>query len=172
MPVEDWISQPPVASERHEREIQATPERAIELALGMEAGGDPIVGGLFRLRGMRPGGTLEEFFETNGFIFLKREPREVIVGIGAPAQLHSAERIRDPQDWLSWDRPGWLKAAANFAAEPLGGSRCRLVTETQVEATDAKARRRFRAYWLAIGPFSALIRRRWLRQIAKAAERD
>jgi hypothetical protein len=28
----------------------------------------------------------------------------------------------------------------------------------------------FRIYWLAIGPFSALIRRRWLAAIAAAAE--
>jgi hypothetical protein len=27
----------------------------------------------------------------------------------------------------------------------------------------------FRAYWLVVGPFSALIRRRWLRAIARSA---
>jgi hypothetical protein len=42
-----------------------------------------------------------------------------------------------------------------------------LRTETRVEAMDAGARRSFRAYWLAVGPFSSLIRRRWL----AAAER-
>ena len=40
-------------------------------------------------------------------------------------------------------------------------------TETRVAAMDARSRRAFRAYWLAVGPFSALIRRRWL----AAAER-
>ena len=38
---------------------------------------------------------------------------------------------------------------------------------TRVAAMDASSRRAFRAYWLAVGPFSPLIRRRWLR----AAER-
>jgi hypothetical protein len=42
-----------------------------------------------------------------------------------------------------------------------------LATETRVAAMDAEARRAFRRYWLAVGPFSALIRRRWL----AAAER-
>jgi hypothetical protein len=42
-----------------------------------------------------------------------------------------------------------------------------LGTETRVAAMDAKSRRAFRRYWLAVGPFSALIRRRWL----AAAER-
>ncbi len=37
-------------------------------------------------------------------------------------------------------------------------------------ATDAAARRRFRLYWLAIRPFSGLIRRLWLRAIKRRAE--
>jgi hypothetical protein len=35
-----------------------------------------------------------------------------------------------------------------------------------VQAVDEAARRAFRRYWLVIGPFSALIRRRWLKRIA------
>jgi hypothetical protein len=31
------------------------------------------------------------------------------------------------------------------------------------------ARRSFRRYWLVVGPFSALIRRRWLAAIARRA---
>jgi hypothetical protein len=64
--------------------------------------------------------------------------------------------------------PGTIKAAADFRAERIpGGSR--LITETRVQAVDEHARRAFRLYWLAIGPFSALIRRRWLRAIQRAA---
>ena len=35
-----------------------------------------------------------------------------------------------------------------------------------VRAVDEAARRAFRRYWLLVGPFSALIRRRWLKRIA------
>lgn len=174
MPIEDWISSP-IASERHDRVVRASPERAVQLALEMPAEEDPIVSTLVRLRGMRrprgDGVTLEDFFRANGFIELAREPREVIVGIGVPAKLKSTERITDPADWRGWQRPGWIKAAATFRAEPMGDG-ARLITETQVEATDDGARRRFRPYWLVVHPFSALIRRRWLRQIAKAAEAE
>jgi hypothetical protein len=38
--------------------------------------------------------------------------------------------------------------------------------ETRVALTDEQSRRRFRRYWLLIGPFSALIRRLALRQVA------
>jgi len=175
MPVDDWISEP-IAAERHECVIETTPERAIELALEMPAAGDPIVAALVRLRGMDRGdgsqASARDFFRSNGFIELARGPREVVLGMGAPAALRSRERIRDGSEWRDWSRPGWIKAAMNFLAEPVGAGRTRLITETKVEATDQTARRRFRVYWLVVGPFSALIRRRWLGQIARAAKTD
>ena len=39
-------------------------------------------------------------------------------------------------------------------------------TLLRVHALTPRARRLFRLYWLVVGPFSALIRRRWLRAIA------
>jgi hypothetical protein len=118
VPIEDWISAP-IASERHERLVSASPERAVQLALEMRAAGDPVVSMLVRLRGLRTGtgGTLEDFFRSNGFIELARGPREVIVGIGAPAAVNSREHITDPAEWRGWSEPGWIKAAATFEAE-------------------------------------------------------
>jgi hypothetical protein len=45
----------------------------------------------------------------------------------------------------------------------------RLFSETSAKASDEKAARRFRLYWLFVGPFSKLIRRRWLRAMAERA---
>jgi len=172
VPIEDWIAQPPLAAERHERPIAATPERAVELALEMPVGTDPIVGALLRLRGMRSaGGSSETFMESNGFVVLKREPREVVLGTAGTAELFPKVRLRDAADWRQWARANSLKAAMTWRAEPSGDGSL-LITETQVEAIDESARRRFRIYWLVVGPFSALIRRRWLAQIAKAAEAE
>jgi hypothetical protein len=53
-------------------------------------------------------------------------------------------------------------------AEPAGDGSL-LVTETRVAANDAAARRAFARYWRLVGPFSALIRRRWLRAAAREA---
>ena len=58
------------------------------------------------------------------------------------------------------------KMAFNFR---LDGST--LSTETRVLLTDAASRRKFRAYWTLIRPFSGLIRRVWLRAIAHRAAR-
>jgi hypothetical protein len=78
--------------------------------------------------------------------------------------------VSDAAAWRASDLPGTIKAAIDFRAERIpGGSR--LTTETRVQASDPRARRAFRAYWLAIAPFSALIRRRWLRDVQSAARR-
>jgi len=55
-------------------------------------------------------------------------------------------------------------------AVPIGAGGTRLATETRVHAADSAARRRFQLYWLVVGPFSALIRRRWLAAARRAAE--
>ena len=49
-----------------------------------------------------------------------------------------------------------------FQAEPQLGAGSRLMTETRV----ANVSFAFRVYWTLVGPFSALIRRRWLRAVA------
>ena len=73
-----------------------------------------------------------------------------------------------PTAWGASELPGTIKAAIDFRAERIpGGSR--LTTETRVKVADARARRAFRVYWLGVAPFSALIRRRWLRAIQSAA---
>jgi len=46
-----------------------------------------------------------------------------------------------------------------------------LSTETRVQAVDDRSRRAFRLYWLVVGPFSSLIRRRWLRAVEGADRR-
>lgn len=172
MPIADWISDP-IATERHERVVSATPERAVEIAMTMPADADPVIGVLLRMRGMKSsGGTMEDFFRENGFVELKREPREVVVGIGAETRLWPKRMLEDPAGWHGWDQPGSIRAAANFMAEPEGEGRARLITETWVDATDEGAAKRFRRYWRVVGPFSALIRRRWLRAIAKRAEAE
>ena len=78
---------------------------------------------------------------------------------------------RRPTEWAAALERSGLRIAIDFRAEPIpGGSR--LSTETRVKATNEQARRRFRLYWLAIGPFSALIRRRWLAAAIASAKRS
>jgi hypothetical protein len=130
--------------ERHQVALPVTPERALAVALASPAAPDRIVRTLLRLRGLGvPRGSLEEFATTAPFRELGRSQTEFVAGLS----------------------PRALRIAFDLRAEPHPAGAL-LTTETRVHALTPRARRLFRLYWLVVGPFSALIRRRWLRAIA------
>jgi hypothetical protein len=144
--IDDWLPEFDVGK-RYDAAVAASPERAVDLVLAAPVAPDPFVGALLALRGLPARGrAVEDYLRGLDFDHLGRTPTEW-------AAAHDGKR---------------LKIAVAFEAEPIpGGSR--LATETRVRALDDRARRRFRLYWLAIGPFSGLIRRRWLRAVQEAA---
>jgi hypothetical protein len=135
--------------EYHQITVNASPERAMAAALALRAASDPIVATLFWLRGI-PGGELRfpEFFSRLGLKPVVSSDR-AFVGAG---------------DLLG------VRIAFGIWAEARGDKVARLATETRVHALTATTRWRFRLYWLVVGPFSALIRRRWLSAARRAAE--
>ena len=58
--------------------------------------------------------------------------------------------------------PGTVRVAANFLIDG-----ARLYDRDADRSVDDAARRAFLRYWRIVGPFSAVIRRRWLKQIAR-----
>lgn len=148
--------------ERHEIRVALPPEQALRRALAMPAAPDRLVRLLFRLRGLRPDGSIEQFMAANGFTVLEQTPTTYVVGLVARGRRVS---LAGPAAWRAAALPRSVKIAADFRAEPApGGSR--LITETRVAATDRRALLGFWLYWLIVGPFSKLIRRRWLRGLA------
>jgi hypothetical protein len=144
--IDDWLPEFDVGK-RYDAAVAASPERAVDLVLAAPVAPDPVVGALLALRGLPARGrAVEDYLRALEFDHLGRTPTEW-------AAAYDGER---------------LKIAVAFESEPIpGGSR--LATETRVRALDDRTRRRFRLYWLAIGPFSGLIRRRWLRAVQEAA---
>lgn len=133
--------------ERHSVALPVPPERALEIALASPAAPDWIVRTLLRLRGLGvPRGSLEQFATSSPFRELGRTETEFVAGVS---------------------RIG-IEIAFDLRGEPRPGGSL-LTTETRVHTRTPRARRLFRLYWLLVGPFSALIRRRWLRAIARAA---
>jgi hypothetical protein len=117
--------------------------------------------------------TIEGFFAAHRFVVLDRSPTEWVAGAvgGVWRPRGGLVRLDDAEAWRAAAVPGTIKGAVDFRAEPIpGGSR--LTTETRVKAVDDRARRAFRLYWLAVGPFSALIRRRWLAAVMASAKRS
>jgi ribosomal protein S18 acetylase RimI-like enzyme len=167
--IDRWLPAYDVA-ERHEREVALPPEQALVHALTSPAAFGRTVRALVALRGMRPAGSLEAFFAAHGFVVLERTPTQWVAGMAGRPWRPSGSLldVRSPEEWRAAAAPGTIRAVADFRAEPLGAGRSLLVTETRVAAADAGARRRFAAYWTVVGPFSKLIRRRWLAGLARA----
>jgi hypothetical protein len=151
------------ARERHERLLPVSAERAFEIVLVVPAAPDLAVRLLLRLRGLRPAGSIAELRERLGFDELERTPSSLVVGgCGTPWRpLGGSRPFGDPA-------PGTVRMAIAFWAEPRAGGAL-LVTETRVAAVDEDAWRAFARYWRLVGPFSALIRRRWLAAAARRA---
>ncbi len=156
--IDSWLPSFDVGH-RHEVRVSLSPEQAVRQALAMPAAPDRLVRLLFWLRGLRPGGSIEEFMAANGFTVLERTSTTYVVGLVVRGWRLSR------QDVASWPAaPSTLKIAADFRAEPEPGG-ARLITETRVAAADSVTLLVFRLYWLVVAPFSKMIRRRWLRAV-------
>jgi hypothetical protein len=129
--------------EYHERPVDAAPEQALDAALGMPVETDALVRLLFRLRGADARGkSLRQFFAPPWAEVLERTPTSFVA------------RVDRPSPRIVFD----LRARPDGAGSILS-------TETRVAGGGLA----FRLYWLVVGPFSALIRRRWLIAAARRA---
>lgn len=117
----------------------------------------------------RPDDPIVDVALRTNFMLLEEVPeREIVLGItmrrpagvAAPA---TADAFR------ALEGTPLIRSALNFRLE-LDGERCRLSTETRVQATGTANRLLFGMYWILIYPGSAFIRRMWLRAIRRRAE--
>jgi hypothetical protein len=171
--------------ERHRRVIAAPREAVWEAIWALTLVEMPVAGALFTVRSLparlsgRPGlphlqhqPVLAQFLDS-GFVRLAEDPRrELVFGLIAQMWKRRGEtaEISDGAGFVAFERHGFVKVAMNFRlSDSAAGTR--LETETRVLATDARARTGFGCYWVLIRPASGLIRRVWLRAIARRATR-
>ena len=160
-------------SERHGIAIDAPADRIDEALRGVSMADIPIARALWWLRRLgRPYGDPAKPFvggELPGIV-LDDVPGQGVV-LGLTGQFWRLRRVRDPatpttvEEFIAYTRPDTGKAVIDFRI-----GHHRLSTETRVHVADAAARRRFRCYWLAIRPFSGLIRILLLRAARRRAE--
>jgi len=144
-------------NEIHSVSLDCSAEHALELVLAAPAAPGRLVATLFRVRGLPPTTSVEELFDRMGFETLSATATEVVLGAcGTPWRPSGGLRP------FADAHPGTVRIGADIRATPVTGG-CILSTETRVRALDDTARRAFLLYWSAVGPFSGLIRRRWLR---------
>ncbi len=159
MPLIDEVLPRFDAREVHSVTLRLPAEQAVALALSTPVAADPLVHALFRVRGLRGRGTIGEALTGLGLHELARADGEIVFGAcGTPWRPGGGIHA------FGGARAGQVRMVTDFRAD--GET---LTTETRIEAVDDAARRSFRRYWRVVGPFSALIRRRWLVAIAKRA---
>lgn len=153
-------------NELHTIRVSASPERALAAAREARLDDAPLVRALFKLRGLRAAsrgplwaGLLAQGFQPLG--------DDTLVLVGKP--WSAGGNLRQVADFVAFAEPGYAKMALDLRAVP-DGDGARLETETRIYLTDASARRRFRAYWLVVRPFSGLVRRGWLKAAKQRAE--
>jgi hypothetical protein len=104
-------------------------------------------------------------------LLAERREREIVLGItGRFWSLEPKVAETDPATFRGPIPVGLARAAWNFALEPMPDGLTKLTTETRVQCADEASGRRFRRYWLFVGPFSGLIRRAILQRVGRAAE--
>nr|BEK70983.1 hypothetical protein KPHV_82100 [Kitasatospora purpeofusca] len=105
----------------------------------------------------------ELFRRDDRWVTLADEPGRVLV-LGRVARFwdpapRAPARLGDGGGgFVAFAEPGWAKAVISHEVFAHGGG-SRLVTETRIQGTDPRARRRFAAYWFLIRPGVGLIRR-------------
>jgi hypothetical protein len=143
--------------EVHEVGVAADPARAVAALLALPVDADPVVRALFRIRGLRGGLSVGAALARLGFTELARGPGEVVLG-GSGRPWRPTGGIGS----FETPCPGDVRIAIDIRSDGT-----RLSTETRIAGTDAASRRAFRRYWRLVGPFSALIRRRWLAAVRR-----
>lgn len=159
--------------ERHSARVAAPVPVVYAAARAMNADSSVVIRVLMALRGIVPRRLdLQAFLDMGFSVVAERAPEELVLGVvGRPwTPLGSLRRV-DARSFASFEEPGFAKMAMNLRVVGRG-PHAELATETRVACTDDRARRRFRAYWSVIRPFSGLIRTEMLRAIKGAAERD
>lgn len=175
--IDRWIGPRWRLLERHAVESSAPPAVALDALARLRLREMPAVRGLLALRGFGrpPDTTVLEFFSTPPFVLLEEvRGTELVGGVLIPGRGDGEHgpghaRPRSPAEFERSLAKAPFAAIATFRADP-GERGTILWTETWVRARGAFPTLAFSAYWLAIGPFSAWIRRIFLREARRRAE--
>lgn len=167
--------------EVHQTRVDAPPELTYAVAEALDFQQSALVKGIFKGRELlmgaerqarQPQSFLSEV-RALGWRVLDEEPGQHLV-MGAVTQPWKADvkfHGLEPEEFATFNEPGYAKIAWTIAVEPNGASGSVFRTETRVVTTDSEARRRFRRYWTVVSPGVMLIRREMLRLVRREAER-
>ena len=178
----DSFALDPDAVETHSIVINASREAVYGILWTADLGSSLVIKLLLVLRslpGFVSGGfrelprnqkiTLQTLIDS-GFGILAEKPGEEIV-LGVKGRFWRPISNLSPFRREDFEGPvpeGFAHAVWNFSIKEVSGGRTVLSTETRVTCGDPASRRKFRAYWFFVRPFSGLIRLLMLRAVKRA----
>jgi hypothetical protein len=177
----DVFRAPPAQCYTAATELDLFQDPLVRTLLGIRGAPQSVVGAL-RRRGQTT--TLEAPRRTFrpkdmvglGWILLGETPGvEMVLGqVSRPWKAVAAptDAPTTPEQFRAFGEPGFAKIATSLRIDSYGNDSSILSIETRVAIADDASRRRFRRYWLLIGPFSSLIRRMALRLLATELRRS
>jgi hypothetical protein len=179
----DSFAPNPDAVEVHSIAINASREKVYDALWTGDLGGSLIIKLLLLVRSLpglvmhrsspRPRNqeiTLQTLIDSGFGVLAEKPGEEIVLGVTGkfwrPTGNLSPFRRDDFDHAVS---PGVARAVWNFSVSESRNGLTILSTETRVTCGDAASRRKFRAYWFFVRPFSGLIRRLMLNNVRKAA---
>jgi hypothetical protein len=178
----DSFAPNPDAVETHCININASPEVVYRALRTADLGGSLVIKFLLALRSL-PEFILHPFRSLPrdqritlqtlidaGFGVLAEQPGKEIV-LGVSGKFWRPTGNLSPFNRADFDEPvaqGLARAVWNFQVDGIN-DQTTLSTETRVICGDRRSRRKFRAYWFFVRPFSGLIRRIMLRGVRQTS---
>jgi hypothetical protein len=169
--------------ERHQIRVAAPADVTFQAAANMDLTDSAVVRALFKGRELLLGGEPPPEPSVSGPFLVQAQAigwrtlaevpgREIVLGaVTQPWQANPTFEGVAPDDFASFDDPGYVKIALTLRVDPLGAGASMFRTETRAVATDTHARRLFRRYWSFLSPGVVLIRRAILARVRHEAER-
>ena len=113
--------------------------------------------------------TLQTLIDSGFGVLAEKPGEEIVIGVTGKFWLPTGNLSPFRRDDFDRAVPaGLARAVWNFSVEEIDKHRTILSTETRVTCGDLASRRKFRAYWFFVRPFSGLIRRLMLKNVRKA----
>jgi hypothetical protein len=161
-------------NEVHAVSVTGSAETVYRTILSLDFAKTPVIRYLFRLRGMPSTAIGLQRLLSSGFILLADHPgQSMVLGLVGRFWRPTGQLMPIAPDNFRRAAPaGCAKAVWDFEIRSPAKGTVRLSTETRILCPDAYSRKRFRLYWLVIGPFSAWIRREMLRAIKARVEEE
>lgn len=159
------VAAPPATVYDAVKKVRASEIRLFRALTWIRRGGRDMSEGILNAGDDKP---LIEVAKRGGFAILADDSAsELVMGTVVVAPLHAFDTLRATVFRANLP-PGFAIAAINFRVLPDANGSL-VTTETRVFASSPATKRQFARYWRLIYPGSALIRRMWLRAIARRA---